>query len=358
MAAVSLQNVSKHYGEFRALDSVSISVKPGTLTAILGPSGSGKSTMLSLIAGISNPSKGSISIGGRDVTHAPAAQRNIGLVFQSYALFPHLSVYENVAFPLRIRHLPAGEIAAQVDEALTRVRLGELKSRKPNQLSGGQQQRVAIARAIAFKPSVLLLDEPLAALDRKLREQVRLELRQLQRELGITAILVTHDQDEAMSMADEIVILADGRIQQVDPPQTAYRRPANDFVANFLGTANLFDGTVAAEGDRSFIRLDTGDRIDIAPDAARRADGGKVRAMLRPEQITLTAADAPRAVRARIDELIFLGESVRYLATSEGGFTFTVQASNPRHSLREGEQVGLVWEPGDVWTLPRQQPRH
>ncbi len=355
MASVELQRISKYYGSVCALDTVSLSVRPASLTAILGPSGSGKSTMLSLIAGIADPSEGSIAIGGYDVTYAPAAQRNVGLVFQSYALFPHLSVYENVAFPLRIRHLPAATIARQAEEALERVRLIDLRSRKPAQLSGGQQQRVAIARAIAFKPSVLLLDEPLAALDRKLREEVRLELRHLQRDLGITTVLVTHDQDEAMSMADEVVIMADGRIQQIDAPQEAYRRPANDFVANFLGIANLFEGTVTTDGKATYLVLGTGERIAIG---AQASAGNTVRAMLRPEQIAVTDVEAPDALKVQIDEMIFLGESVRYLATTQGGFTFTVQISNPRRSLNTGDRVGLAWEPGDVWVLPHTNARH
>ncbi|WP_170984590.1 ABC transporter ATP-binding protein [Rhodoligotrophos defluvii] len=341
-----------------ALDSVSFSINPGALTAILGPSGSGKSTTLSLIAGIASPSRGTIAIGGRDVTEMPAAHRNIGLVFQSYALFPHLSVYENVAFPLRIRRRPQGEIAAQVGAALERVRLQELKDRRPDELSGGQQQRVAIARAIVFEPSVLLLDEPLAALDRKLREQVRLELRQMQRDLGITAILVTHDQEEAMSMADEVVILADGRIQQIDEPQTAYRQPANEFVANFLGTANLFEGPVTQIGEARYIRLACGDTIAIDARAGSARPDGVAIGMLRPEQITLGSPDAAGATPARIEEQIFLGESIRYLATTERGTTITIQASNARRIHRPGERVGLSWTPEDVWILPSRSSRH
>jgi putative spermidine/putrescine transport system ATP-binding protein len=340
------------------MNGVSLSVRPGSLTAILGPSGSGKSTMLSLIAGIAMPSNGSISIAGRDVTYVPSAQRNVGLVFQSYALFPHLSVYENVAFPLRIRRLSQAVIARQVDEALERVRLGDLKTRRPSQLSGGQQQRVAIARAIAFKPSVLLLDEPLAALDRKLREEVRLELRHLQRDLGITTVLVTHDQDEAMSMADEIVVMAQGSIQQIDTPRQAYRRPANNFVANFLGIANIFEGRLQSEGDKRHILIDGGERIAMSADAAADSGVGRVQGMLRPEQIWMTKTDAPGAVRARVDELIFLGESIRYLLTSEGGLSLTVQAANPKVAHQEGDLVGLLWDAGDVWVLPERNAGH
>jgi ABC-type Fe3+/spermidine/putrescine transport system ATPase subunit len=314
--------------------------------------------MLSLIAGIALPSSGAISIAGRDVTYTPAAQRNVGLVFQSYALFPHLSVYENVAFPLRIRHVPQAEVAREVEQALERVRLQDFKSRRPGQLSGGQQQRVAIARAIAFKPSVLLLDEPLAALDRKLREEVRLELRRLQRELGITTILVTHDQDEAMSMADEVAIMAEGRVQQVDTPQQAYRQPANNFVANFLGIANVFEGRLQKDSAGCRIQIDGGERIELAAEAAASADPSRLRGMLRPEQISIVGSDAPGALRARIDEVIFLGESVRYLLSTQGGLGLTVQAANTRTVSREGELVGLQWDPRDVWVLPGRNAGH
>lgn len=358
MTSVDLANVSKYYGSVCAVKDVSLTVRPGSLTAILGPSGSGKSTMLSLVAGIALPTNGVISIAGRDVTYMPSAQRNVGLVFQSYALFPHLSVYENVAFPLRIRHLANHEIEREVEQALARVRLQAFRARRPGQLSGGQQQRVAIARAIAFKPSVLLLDEPLAALDRKLREEVRLELRRLQRDLGITTILVTHDQDEAMSMADEVVIMAEGRVQQVDAPQDAYRRPANNFVANFLGIANVFEGKLHRDAAGCGIQIDGGERIELTPEAGASAHAGRLRAMLRPEQISMVGSDAPCLVRARIDEVIFLGESVRYLLSTESGLGFTVQAANNRLVSREGELVGLRWDPRDVWLLPGRSAEH
>jgi ABC-type Fe3+/spermidine/putrescine transport system ATPase subunit len=223
---------------------VSLNVKSGEFATLLGPSGSGKTTALSLLSGIMQPTSGRMLIGGRDITDVPAAQRNIGLVFQSYALFPHMSVFENIAFPLRVRRLSQAEIRARVKQALALVRLEDLGGRRPHELSGGQQQRVALARAIVFKPDILLLDEPLAALDRKLREEVRTEIHQLQRRLGITTIMVTHDQDEALSMSDRVVVMNAGRVQQVDTPDNAYYRPNSRFVAGFLGLANFLDGEI------------------------------------------------------------------------------------------------------------------
>lgn len=350
VSSIRVTQLSKQYGTFHALKNVSMDVKPGSLSAVLGPSGSGKTTMLSAVAGIILPSSGSIEIAGRDVTLAPAAKRNVGLVFQSYALFPHLSVFENVAFPLRVRGRPSEEVKSLVGKALERVRLGGMALRKPSQLSGGQQQRVAIARAIVFEPSVLLLDEPLAALDRKLREEVRMELRELQRELGITTLLVTHDQDEALSMADEVIIMAEGRIQQVDTPEEAYRRPSNEFVANFLGIANIFRGEIKGS-EQPYIQLPEGDQIRLEVGMAGNASSN-VFGMLRPEQLKIVSAETPGALPVDVSERIFLGESVRYLLKTRRGYVFTAQNSNFKRDIAIGDRVGLTWQPEDVWVLP------
>jgi spermidine/putrescine ABC transporter ATP-binding subunit len=351
MIAVEFAGISKHYDSVRAVDSVSLQVEQGEFATILGPSGSGKTTLLSLIAGIVPPTEGRIIIGGRDVTWVPAAQRNVGLVFQSYALFPHMSVFDNVAFPLSIRRVPRAEMERRVDEALHLVRLEDLKRRKPSQLSGGQQQRVALARAIVFKPDILLLDEPLAALDRKLREDVRLELRRLQRSLGITTILVTHDQDEALSLSDRVVVLQGGRVQQIDTPENAYCRPQTRFVADFLGIANFLDGELTEEGDRCAIRLDSG---DVAPCLRPSGGGTKVCGVLRPEQLTLHNGSAPAgALKARVSEAIFFGDSVRYVLTLDSGRTLIVHSTESRVSHGEGDTVSLYWDPASVWILPR-----
>ncbi len=351
MIAVEFAGVSKHYGPVRAVDDVGLQVEQGEFATILGPSGSGKTTILSLIAGIIGPTAGTIMIGGRDVTRVLAAERNVGLVFQSYALFPHMSVFGNVAFPLSIRRIPRAEIERRVDEALRLVRLEEFKKRRPSQLSGGQQQRVALARAVVFKPDILLLDEPLAALDRKLREEVRLELRQFQRSLGITTILVTHDQDEALSMSDRVVVLSNGRVQQIDTPVDAYHRPRNRFVADFLGIANFFDGRLEQRGDGFAIRLDSGEDMACGRPAADM--GATVCGVLRPEQMTVVNGAAPAGgLRARVSEAIFFGDSVRYIVTLDSGRTVIVNSSESRIDHPTGTVVTLRWDPARIWILP------
>src|ERR1700759_3088826 len=247
MSDIRLEGVTKRYGPVAAADAVDLAVAQGEVVTILGPSGSGKTTLLSLIAGRNRPTAGRIFIGGRDVTEATAQERNIGLVFQSYALFPHMTVLENVLFPLGVRRISGAAARKQSLDALKLVRLEGLQDRRPSQLSGGQQQRVALARAIVFNPDTLLLEEPLGALDRKLREELQVELKQLQRTLGVTTILVTHDQEEALSLSDRIMVLDKGRPQQVAAPAEAYLRPANRFVAEFLGIANF----VGIDGGRS-----------------------------------------------------------------------------------------------------------
>ena len=278
---------------------------------VLGPSGSGKTTLLTLIAGLAGPSAGRIDIGGRDVTLLPAARRNVGLVFQSYALFPHMSVAANVAFPLSVRGLAAAEIERRVEDALRLVQLSGFERRKPSQLSGGQQQRVALARAFVFEPEILLLDEPLGALDRKLREQLQVELRQLQRSLGITTILVTHDQEEALSLSDRIVVLDQGRVQQIATPEDAYLRPANRFVADFLGTANLFEGVLQQDGARLARAARRRHAVALRRSAAaggrprrgrdrppRAGDGRAGRQRRRGLAATVSRRDLPRPVAA------------------------------------------------------------
>src|SRR4051794_23177817 len=243
--------------------------------------------MLTIVAGLSQPSGGRILIGGRDVTALPAAKRNIGLVFQNYALFPHMTVFDNIAFPLSVRGVGAAETRRRVMEALARVRLEGFERRKPGQLSGGQQQRVALARAIVFSPDILLLDEPLGALDRKLREEVQIELRRLQRDLGITTLLVTHDQEEALSLSDRIVVLDYGRVQQIAAPQKAYRQPRNRFVPVFFGTANVCGGGVGRGGGA--LLLDIGTRTPCDP--AGRPRGSRPTAIIRPERLRVGRPD-------------------------------------------------------------------
>lgn len=345
MTLVRFANVVKSYGSVRAIDDVSVTVASGEFTTILGPSGSGKTTMLSLIAGISNPTSGRIDLGDREITFVAAAQRNIGLVFQSYALFPHMTIFDNIAFPLRVRGIAATELRDRVADALRLVRLSDFERRKPHQLSGGQQQRVALARAIVFRPDILLLDEPLAALDRKLREEVRSEIRELQRRLGITTIMVTHDQEEALSMSDCVVLLANGRVEQIGTPAEIYHRPATRFTAGFLGMANFLEGRLR---ERSEIVDDDGNAFPCHAPAGRRQD--RACGMIRPEDIR--TADEGGFVSGTVRDVVFLGETVRYGVELENGRRMTASQAGSLGSRAEGSKVSLSWDPARVWILP------
>ncbi len=346
MSTIELKGVSKHYGEFTAVDTTDLKIEQGELVTLLGPSGSGKSTILSMIAGLTEPSSGHISIGGRDVTHMPPSQRNLGLVFQSYALFPHMTVFDNIAFPLSIRGVRKADMTKRVARALDQVRLGGLQDRRPNQLSGGQQQRVALARALVFEPDILLLDEPMGALDKKLREEVQLELRQLQRELGVTTVLVTHDQEEALSLSTRLVVLSEGRVQQVDTPINAYRRPRNRFVAEFIGTANLFEGQVAA-GSAAIV-LAGGQSV---PCTANDGVSGRACLVVRPEHLQVLDADAHSGVPAHVVETVYFGQSVRVHMRTDDGVA-VVAVSNGEQVVRApGQRVALAWAPEHAWLM-------
>ncbi|MRG74002.1 ATP-binding cassette domain-containing protein [Alphaproteobacteria bacterium HT1-32] len=287
---IALEGLTKRFGNLTAVDSIDLQVSQGELVSLLGPSGCGKTTTLSMVAGFLDPDGGDIRIEGNSVIGQPPSKRNAGMVFQSYALFPHMSAFENVAFGLRVRKLPGDEIDRRVNEALGLVRLDGLGERMPRQLSGGQQQRVAIARALVYRPGVLLLDEPFSNLDAKLRVAMRTDLVEIQKETGITALFVTHDQEEAMHISDRVVVMHGGRIEQVDAPSRIYRHPTNRFVADFLGDANLVQGSfVGADGDFGRIALKGNDMIGRLPNG-RNKKGDDVWAMIRPEHITMTAA--------------------------------------------------------------------
>ncbi|MEQ1955584.1 ABC transporter ATP-binding protein [Mesorhizobium sp. CN2-181] len=344
MTNVRFSNVSKSYGPVLAIGDLSLAVNSGEFTTILGPSGSGKTTMLSLIAGITAPTSGSIELGDKEITYVPAAQRNIGLVFQSYALFPHMSIFDNIAFPLRVRKLSPAEVSERVAEALRLVRLSGFEKRRPHQLSGGQQQRVALARAIVFKPDILLLDEPLAALDRKLREEVRSEIRALQRSLGITTIMVTHDQEEALSLSDRIVLLSGGRVEQIGTPDEIYHRPKTRFAAGFLGLANFVEGTLDRDGA---IRGDDG-RYPCVD--GERAAGTRVCGLIRPEDMR-TDKDSG-FVSGIVRDVVFLGEIARYTIESASGRTLIANVGGARTRFPEGSTIWLSWDPDRVWLLP------
>jgi putative spermidine/putrescine transport system ATP-binding protein len=312
MASVTLTSITKTYGPFRAIDDFSLEVFDGEFLVLLGPSGCGKTTTLRTIAGFVDATAGRIAIGARDVTGEPPYRRNIGLVFQNYALFPHLTVFENVAFGLRRRGVEEGGLKQRVVQALELVKMAELSTRLPKELSGGQQQRVAIARAIAIEPDILLLDEPLSNLDAKLRHDVRQELKRLQRELGITTIMVTHDQDEAMSVGDRLVVMNQGRIQQVGDPESIYRSPANKFVASFIGQANFLPGKAKGDG-QTFVT--EGGLHFPCENAVSEAD----LLMVRPEAIRISSADEPESHEATVENVVFLGSHYElFLSLADG----------------------------------------
>jgi spermidine/putrescine ABC transporter ATP-binding subunit len=297
-----IEGVGKRFGEVVALDRVSLQVAQGELLTILGPSGSGKTTLLKVVAGFETPDGGSVKVAGEEITSLPPAKRDIGMVFQNYALFPHLTVKGNVAFPLEMRNVGRAEIDRRVGEAIAMVELAGYEQRLPRQLSGGQQQRVALARAIAFNPRLLLLDEPFGALDRKLRETMQLEVRRLQRKLGLTTIFITHDQEEALVLSDRIAVMNKGAIQQVATTTEIYERPANDFVADFVGESNIFHGTVSAPGT---VTLENGRTLKVAGGAAA---GQRVGVLMRPERFSATGANA---FSGKVVEAVYLGTAFK-----------------------------------------------
>jgi putative spermidine/putrescine transport system ATP-binding protein len=290
---LDVEDLTVRYGQAVAVDGVTLAIEPGEVVALLGPSGCGKTTLLRVIAGFVRQAAGRVRVDGAPVDHLPANQRNIGIVFQNYALFPHMTVVENVAYGLRARGMRGPEIQARVSRFLDIVQLGGFRERLPRQLSGGQQQRVALARALAVEPSILLLDEPFAALDRNLRLDMQIEVKRLQRQLGLTTILVTHDQDEAMSVADRIAVMNKGKVEQFDTPVTIYDRPQTLFVNGFIGTTNLLNGRVAAlNGGTATIALEAGATVRL-PASSSFGAGAPVLLSVRPEQLTLSAIPGP-----------------------------------------------------------------
>lgn len=292
---LAARHITRRFGDVLAVNDVSFDVRPGEFVSLLGPSGSGKTTLLMMIAGFEYPDAGELEIGGREVTHIEPNRRNIGMVFQKYALFPHMNVRENVGFPLRMRRVSRAEIARQVDAALAMVRLQGFADRRPDQLSGGQQQRVALARATVFHPPLILMDEPLGALDKKLREQMQIEIKALQRKLGATVIYVTHDQQEALAMSDRVAVMNHGVIEQMSPPRELYDRPCSIFVADFVGDTNLLAGTVVAVDDaRVTLRLRDGllaSGLAAAGSLERLQPGAEATLSVRPEHVLLDLAD-------------------------------------------------------------------
>ena len=353
---LDIEGTSKTFDDVVALADINLGISAGEFVTILGPSGSGKTTLLKVIAGFESPDSGCVRIDGLDVTGVDPALRNIGMVFQNYALFPHMSVARNVGYPLAMRGMGKGEIAERVGQALEMVELGGLAGRLPKQLSGGQQQRVALARAAVFQPRLLLLDEPFGALDRKLREQMQLEVRRLQRRLGLTTLFITHDQEEALIMSDRIAVMDKGRLQQVGPPHEIYEAPANPFVADFIGESNILAGMVEAENDGVLrLRLDRGPTIDVAgrPDLSVRS-GQRVRIMVRPERfVDLGTADAPlvcNKLPGLVAESAYIGVSDKYRLSTSEGLNLLVRLpsgpSSPRY--RAGDPISVGFDAADA----------
>jgi spermidine/putrescine ABC transporter ATP-binding subunit len=349
MNDVLLDQVTFRYREVIAADNVSLHVQRGEFFALLGPSGSGKTTILRLIAGFLEPQSGTITIGGRNMVGAPPYDRHIGFVFQNYALFPHMTVAQNVAFGLESRQVAAVERDKRVADALALVQLAGLGDRRPAQLSGGQQQRVALARAIVTEPSVLLLDEPLAALDKKLRTEMQVELRDLQQRLGITTIFVTHDQEEALALADRIAVMDQGRIVQVGPAHEVYERPQTHFVTDFLGEANIFSGQVITSDETGVaIAINPEDTV-VAPPQAGLTPGAPIICAVRPEnvRISLDPPATPIALPATVAHVVYLGPSLNFHLTLHDGAHVIVFAQSGLHKAPPtvGQVVYLWWDP-------------
>ncbi|HEY8337741.1 MAG TPA: ABC transporter ATP-binding protein [Tardiphaga sp.] len=348
-AGIDIIAVTKTYdGRTRAVDAVDMAIREGEFFSLLGPSGCGKTTTLRMIAGFETPTEGSIKVGGADVTHVPAHKRDMGMVFQNYALFPHRSVGENVGFGLRMRGMDRATIARKVTDALAQVELVGYEDRRPGQLSGGQQQRVALARAIVIEPRVLLCDEPLGALDKKLRQSMQFELKQLQRKLGLTMVFVTHDQEEALAMSDRIAVMNAGKVEQIGTPSEIYDRPGTRFVADFIGDTNLFRGEVIRTGGTCVLRVDGDLSIDLAEEPGTT---GPLSVALRPEKIVLTAPNG-RGLDGIVESANFQGGSVLYRIEAAGRRLLAQQPNNGSHELfQAGAAVALRWTPSDIVIL-------
>jgi putative spermidine/putrescine transport system ATP-binding protein len=354
MAKLELDRIVKKYDDTLVVNELSLTINEGEFVSLLGPSGCGKTTTLNMIAGFLKLDGGEIRIGGKNITALPPYRRNTGMVFQSYALFPHMTVAENVAFGLKMRKVSPSEIAPRVKKALDLVKLPHTADRYLRQLSGGQQQRIAIARALVIEPQILLLDEPLSNLDAKLREEMRIELREIQRRVGITTVFVTHDQAEALAMSDRVAVMHQGIIMQEGPPTVIYDRPTNEFVANFIGTTNMVEGLFQeAQGKYSALMMPGGLSFrGIVTSGDSPTGPGK--AIIRPEKIHLTTdADPSRnCLKGRIEHCVFLGMQIHYIASTEAG-RFSITSQNMGGSVHaSGSEVILSWEFDSTLLLP------
>ncbi len=359
--AISLEKVSKTYRSGQvtttAVESIDLEIRQGEFFSLLGPSGCGKTTTMRMIAGFEEPTSGVVRLSGKDVTGVPPNRRDVNMVFQSYALFPHMTVAENVAFGLKRKKVPAAEIRTRVAEMLELVELGDRAKYKPRQLSGGQQQRVALARALVNRPSALLLDEPLGALDLKLRQAMQLELKRIQREVGITFVYVTHDQSEALTMSDRIAVMNKGRIEQLGTPAQIYETPATRFVAGFIGTSNILTGTAQRVSD-TLVRIDYGGDQHVLANTPQQMSDSRLVITVRPEKIRL-GKDVPDAnvsrIRGTVREVVYLGATTHYTVRTVDDtdiVVFQQNSSDASNLADHGDTVWLSWRPEHSYVLP------
>jgi spermidine/putrescine ABC transporter ATP-binding subunit len=348
-AEVAVVNIEKSYGASRAVQDVSFTIEPGHVLSLLGPSGCGKTTIMRMIAGLIDPTAGAIRIAGAAVTDVPVYRRNIGMLFQNYALFPHLTVARNVAFGLEMRKIARADIARQVAATLAMVQLTHLADRLPHQLSGGQQQRVGLARALVIEPAVLLLDEPFGALDKKLRESMQIEMRQLQRRLGITTLMVTHDQDEALTLSDRVAVMHNGRIEQLGTPKEIYEKPATRFVANFIGTSNFLSGAVTRRDPKGYL-VTSADGLTLQVDGTPPREPA-VTVSLRPESIAIARAgvvpaSGPNRLRVIVEQVVYHGMNTQFHLRRPGGEPLIVVRQNDARdeAFDTGAEVDVSWD--------------
>ncbi|RLM20317.1 Fe3+/spermidine/putrescine ABC transporter ATP-binding protein [Brenneria alni] len=347
-----IQGITRRFGQTVAVDNLTLTVEPGEFVTLLGASGSGKTTTLMMVGGFTAPTKGRILIGGQDVTDLPPGKRNLGVVFQNYALFPHLSVFRNLAFPLEMRGVAGKVIRQKVADALDMVQLADKGHRLPRELSGGQQQRIALARALIFEPQALLMDEPLGALDKKLREHMQLELKRLHTSCGSTVLFVTHDQEEALTLSDRVAVMQDGRIAQIDTPKSLYEKPESRWVAEFIGQSNFIGGYIDGIHATGYdVRLDSGERVS-GQGVKHLTCGQRVFAVLRPEKIRLASA-GQLPVNAVVRDVLYLGHTVKVAVQINDGTELLVQAQNIdlEKAITPGLAISLGWQAESLWFI-------
>jgi putative spermidine/putrescine transport system ATP-binding protein len=348
---IAFRQVTKRYNTLTVVDHLDLEIARGEFVSLLGPSGSGKTTLLMMLAGFEQPTSGNIAMAGRRIDELPPHKRNMGVVFQSYALFPHMTVRDNIAFPLKMRGVSKAAIAERVARVLDMVKLGTMADRKPQQLSGGQQQRVALARALVFEPQVVLMDEPLGALDKKLREQMQLDIRELHRRLGLTIVFVTHDQDEALTMSDRVAVFNHGRIEQVGSPRDIYDEPRTNFVAEFIGETNLLRCVVDEQtGDALRVTSESGLTLSAHAGSGRVGES-HVQVSIRPEAIRINDPGmAANGLRARIVDAVYFGDHLRLVATV-GAQRLIIKSGRSGRTADVGDEVALSFAPSDVWVV-------